>query len=583
MLGLSGALSLLAGANAAHAAQRYVSPSGTDAANCANSKNPCLTMGYTVAHANAGDTIWVLESPKKAVVTAQNVVIDKDLVIVGSGLTRRVVSASVNARHFVIGPGANVRFQNLSLENGHATDGGSIWNEGELMLYQCTLRNNQASDRGGAVFNNGDLHVSATTFLANSASEGGGIYDAEGATLNVSNGSKFTGNPADSTGGAIALARFSGLANIYDSEFTGNTAGALGGAIEAWEGGPLVINDSEFVLNGAGSSGGAIYANFDSILSGLYFNANHAADGAAILFYYGDHGLYESSFVANHADQDGGAIAAMEGTLDIRRTEFASNRAHAGGAIARMGSASYSIEESYFVANTASDQGGAIYESTTDPAPSATVVASTFESNQATDGLSPLGGAVYVNAPSSSQFVNCTFFGNSADGRGGTFYAASAATNLLLANVTIASSSANEGGAIYAAAAFAVQNSVFSECEDISNSEACAGLELAGENNLVGSPWGANATFDPSCGPNVFAVQGPFGLETALANNGGPLVGVDDLPLLTLGIVQTNNITGKGVSGCELTPGGGPLTVDQRGEPRPGGQDGCDLGAFERQ
>jgi predicted outer membrane repeat protein len=578
--GLLGALALTTGAHVAHATERYVSPRGSDAAGCANVNNPCLTMQYAVAAASDGDTIWVLEAKKKITVDARNVVIDKDLVIVGAGLTPRILTAGGSGRHFEIRPGADVRLMNLSLENGSASDGGSIANAGTLLIYRSVLQYNQATGRGGAILNRGDLRVNDTNIMHNDADEGGGIANEEGATLVVSNTSWLSDNEAVRGGGAISLAEWSGNVMIMDSELSSSRAGTNGGAIEAW-GGSLSINDTELRGNTAGSHGGAIYSNVETVLSRARVEFNAATMGGAILFNDGDHRVSWTTFSFNHSSQTGGAIAAIDGTLEVAYAEFDSNYSTTGGAISRNGHASHVIEASYFVENHAG-LGGAIAEESLDPAPVATVFDSTFEANRATDSALPLGGAVYINAPSPGQFTNCTFFGNSADaGRGGTIYAASSVANRFLANVTIANSSADEGGAIYADASFLVQNSIITTT-DI-NIEACAGLDLTGEGNLVGNPNSDTSAYaDPTCGTTAFSMIGVYGLDAALADNGGPLVGVDDTPLPTLALVATNNATGKGNSQCEL-PGGIPLPFDQRGEVRPGGNDGCDVGAYELQ
>jgi hypothetical protein len=68
------------------------------------------------------------------------------------------------------------------LENGNATNGGAITNQGTLSINSCTLQKNSASNYGGAINNEGDygnvtVAVNANTPLNNSAIEGGAIIN----------------------------------------------------------------------------------------------------------------------------------------------------------------------------------------------------------------------------------------------------------------------------------------------------------------------------------------------------------------------------------------------------------------------
>jgi parallel beta-helix repeat protein len=65
---------------AAPKATRYVSTSGTDSGDCTAS--PCLTIGYAVGQANAGDTVSVASGTY-----AESVTVTKELSLVGSGAT----------------------------------------------------------------------------------------------------------------------------------------------------------------------------------------------------------------------------------------------------------------------------------------------------------------------------------------------------------------------------------------------------------------------------------------------------------------------------------------------------------------
>src|SRR5947208_722929 len=117
------------------------------------------------------------------------------------------------------------------LENGYggSSNGGAIYNDGQLTLENMTIQHSVSPFHGGAIYNLAPLHIMNCTLADNIAGSGGAIY-----SLNTD-------------------------VTITDSIFSGNTADTddFGGALYTL--GPLTITNCEFAGNKAGSGGG-IYA-----------------------------------------------------------------------------------------------------------------------------------------------------------------------------------------------------------------------------------------------------------------------------------------------------------------------------------
>src|SRR5262245_5950517 len=203
-----------------------------------------------------------------------------DLEIRGPGAELVAVSGKDESRVFEISSGVTALFAGLTINHGHAEDGGGIYNAGTLIVDHCTLSANQAqgSDghhaRGGAIFNaeGALLTVTHCVFSNNQAvggdggtgvtggeGAGGAIYNLD-ATLIVSH-STFTDNQAVggnnsagagggiANGGALASEGIAGPAFLSVSHSTLSDNQANGGT-----GGVFVAEDSD-------GHGGAIFNN----------------------------------------------------------------------------------------------------------------------------------------------------------------------------------------------------------------------------------------------------------------------------------------------------------------------------------
>ena len=273
-----------------------------------------------------------------------------------------------------------VKLQNLTIKNGKSDNGGAILNNGNLIVTNCNFIGNTATGYGGAIRNSvGPLTIINSNFNSNKAADcGGAIMNDLLCLLSIKN-CDFTSNSAD-CGGAITQ--------------SGSTYGTTGNSMN--------INNSNFISNTA-NNGGAIY---------------YEVPDPSVLTY--------CNFKDNTATDDGGAIYTV-GTSTYIDCAFSGNKATNGGAIYNNGNyaegGNFIATKSYFIDNTATANGGAIYTegwlpdlNMGDLPMVATITASIFTGNTAHIG----GGAIY-NVDSTCTVKDSSFNGNKAN-KGSAIY-----------------------------------------------------------------------------------------------------------------------------------------------------------------
>jgi predicted outer membrane repeat protein len=279
--------------------------------------------------------------------------IDKNLTIDGKGLDPHIkISGGDAVRVFnVTGSWIN-NFYHLDIINGYEDDGGGIHNsESALTIIDCNFSNNSATN-GGALYNGGNLTIKRSVFSENAASIGGAIYHFH-YTLDITN-TRFNGNAALTWGGAIFSNSTIGQTSIKGSLFSDNRAGELingeGGAI--YNNGTVdLITKTTFSGNYSDKDGGGIY-NTGTItsLERSTFSTNTADNnGGGILngSAGGDLLVVNSTFSGNNASGKGGGVMS-EGLLTVTNATFSRNGASFGGGIA----AAVSATQKFHLTNT---------------------------------------------------------------------------------------------------------------------------------------------------------------------------------------------------------------------------------------
>ncbi|MGD0814149.1 MAG: immunoglobulin domain-containing protein [Verrucomicrobiota bacterium] len=257
-------------------------------------------------------------------------------------------------RFFHVSSNASLTLNNLLLTNGGSTNGGAIYNDGTLVISNCVLTGNYATNTnglnggsgamgtsvngtngtsggdaaGGAIYTTGPLMISYS-ILSNNFTEAGNGGNGGNAFGDVGNGGNGA-NGGSAYGGALCS---TGPSNIfYMTEFIGNEcfAGPGGsGGVYATNGPPL-----EGAGGGAGfggvSAGGAAFASGSLYITNCLFVDNFAVAGGAGMMetnsdLTGTNGLQGSSAL-------GGALFIADGVPGawIQNTIFYTNACFGG-------------------------------------------------------------------------------------------------------------------------------------------------------------------------------------------------------------------------------------------------------------
>jgi large repetitive protein len=229
-----------------------------------------------------------------------------------------------------------------STDGGEGGAGGGVFSSGSLTVEESTFDSNLtgsggvagtnlctggascfgfAGDKGnggglaGDVFGGGPIAVSGSAFQFNAALDGGAIQ--QGQVLTVSS-SRFTGNQASFSGGAINCNSGSLACAISGSTFNANnvSGGHGGGAIAFFNGGVKTVTSSTISANTSINDGGGIRAfsgpvtlSFVTIVG----NTTSTGDGGGIRQTFADVTL-KASILANNVDT-GGQAPDCAGTI----------------------------------------------------------------------------------------------------------------------------------------------------------------------------------------------------------------------------------------------------------------------------
>jgi hypothetical protein len=268
----------------------------------------CISVQDAVANAAPGDTITLCAG----VFRATNVVIDKNLTLVGAGQGDNprqdtILDGGEAGRVLEVAQGVTVTVRNLRIRNGLApqsTDGGGISNAGDLTLNYVSVVGNSAGENGGGILNSGTLVLDGTTVADNAAAfNGGGIENTGNLTLR--NNSELRHNGARSGGGIHTSI---GALIIEDnSSVWFNSAGRNGGGIDILGGAVTVKTFSAVTNNEAGTAGGGI-----SNLGALTLEANTVV-------------------AMNRAGREGGGILHFGPSVSVADTTIVVRNAAGGG------------------------------------------------------------------------------------------------------------------------------------------------------------------------------------------------------------------------------------------------------------
>ncbi|WP_417724359.1 M10 family metallopeptidase C-terminal domain-containing protein [Salipiger sp.] len=303
--------------------------------------------------------------------------------------------------------------------NSAGSEGGGLWNNaGSTMTIRNTVVSmnealgDAADNGGGGVFNNGgDLVIEGGSINRNAASgvsgSGGNVFST-GGMVDIS-GTAISGGTANRAGGGIEV--IDGTMTISGATLVNNRTGDApgnGGALHVTgtNGTMVSVSDSMILRNFASSEGGGLWNNAGSVITvtgstvsgnvaagaaadngggGLFNNGGTfaissstvegnratgtAGSGGGLFSTAGTVTVTDTDFDGNTARRAGGGIEIVEGNLLVSGSDFSDNFAGPapgnGGAIHVTGGAATDIDGGSFTGNTATAEGGALWNSAT--------------------------------------------------------------------------------------------------------------------------------------------------------------------------------------------------------------------------
>ncbi|MCU0783019.1 MAG: hypothetical protein MUF81_03035 [Verrucomicrobia bacterium] len=532
------------------------------------------------------------------VTSHKNVSADTVLDASGHAVT---ISGGNSVRLFTVTNGVNLTLRQLTLANGKtSTNGGAIYNRGNLSAYDCVFTNNSAtgvsgtigtngadasgagqagngiagtaggSALGGAIYNSGTLALTGCVFQNNSATAGSGGSGGNGGNAPWYAGNGGAGGAGGvAKGGAIYSANSVFLTNCTFA--TNSTTGGNSGNGGSGGAGYYFGSNARAGVPGEGS-GASLYTLQKCIIdsSSFYGNAarggNAGTNGATTIGFQNDSGR-------NGGDSLGGGVCNL-GTNVVINSTFCANTV--AGGIGGTGSGAGSLGGAG--GNGGTGAGGSLYSSVT-----IGVTNCTFSSSDATGGSGGNGGP----SPGGSGPTGSNGAERGADiaNSGGVFVLQSCILGNLLNQITITSvtnvipistntpppggciaptctqstnhlpagcvTNCTQTNIVYYSNAVTYQTNIVITIGNADGTFTDAGHNLSSDNTPAFSGASHNST-DPKLGP--------------LAANGGPTKTM----LLLAGSPAVN------------AGGDAGLAVDQRGFPRPSGAH-CDIGAVEMQ
>jgi hypothetical protein len=525
------------------------------------------SLRQAVANACPGSTIaFDLSLVGRTIVLGNGeLVIDKNLTILGHGADLLAISGAGKNRVIEIAANATVTIRGVAIRDGRSAngpaqtgglpfpgpgeDGGGILNRGQLTLEACRLTANRTGaggndttlyadggngGRGGAVFNAGKLVLRECEVLGNATGAGGG-----GGALAGSGGNGGAGGGIYNDTSATLVIE----ACVVSTNRTGGGGGGGGGGNGGDGGGLFTAGTNRVTASGSSLVGNATGdgASGASLKSGG-LPGGRGGDGAAV-FAAGPVRLTACAIVENHTGPGGAGGSAGTGG-----PAAAGGRGGSGGGVSAY--ADVELLNCTFGGNRAGAGGAGGYGSNSPFSPAA----------GGSGGAGGQGGG--FQAASTASLLNCTFVSNAVD-VGGT---AGPGTP----NGANGASGRGGGLAVAGAKVVSVANSILALNHAPGTAPDVAGTVTSLGHNLVGivdgsAGFGAAGDRTGTSGAPLLPGLGP------LADNGGPTLThalLPGSPALDAG--SPNPIPG--------------LDFDQRGPgfPRRSGVT-VDIGAFEFQ
>jgi hypothetical protein len=242
---------------------------------------------------------------------------------------------------------AVVNAQLLTIRYGNVTgaDGGGILNDGRLSLSSSTVMSNTAhyngylqGGGGGGIANTGTLTLTASTVVSNTAwgNNGGGFYNTAAGVAALTD-VQILGNHSENGGGILNL----------------GTLTMTGGA----------VNENEGGTSCSPTCAGGLYNEGWLMMTGTLVSDN-TGDTAGLTNREGGVAHFTAITVTHNIGVNGGGLF-NRGTAWLDYSTLATNTAYFGAGVNNQGGGVITITYSAILSNTAHEDGGGVYNSTT--------------------------------------------------------------------------------------------------------------------------------------------------------------------------------------------------------------------------
>ncbi len=304
-----------------------------EVAVCEGAKGDYTTIQDALEDAADGSTVLICAGFYQE----DLVIAGKTLLVVGiDGAESTIIAPqSAGSPPMRIRAGAEVELQGLTLTGGEVISGGGLeCSEATLTLIDSRITDNTASSNGGGLWYYSDGNISSNTFTANTASyNGGGAYFYySGADIDSNT---IEGNLSGGDGAGLFISYSS--VNLSSNTFTSNESSDDGGGLRIYRGSDCNVESNEFYDNVA------------------------ADDGGGAKLSHSEHTLTSNRFEGNIAGDAGGGVELDNDSSHVQDCTFVGNQAIRGAGLHSWRTeATFTIEDSVFEANIASDCGGAL-------------------------------------------------------------------------------------------------------------------------------------------------------------------------------------------------------------------------------
>jgi hypothetical protein len=253
-------------------------------ANGQDAINPNCVPGS----AGVDDIVFQLTTPATINLTGKLPALKEDVNIINNTGDKLTVRRNTGGdyRIFKVKTGATVTIDGLHITNGKASEGGGIYNLGNLTILNSAIHQNMTTDTsqkdedGGGIYNLGDLKIAKSTISQNiTYEEGGGIYNTSPGVVNIVD-STISGNEADEEGGGISNDNGS-ITTIVNSTISGNAALSEGGGggIYNCSGQVDIVNTTISQNQGSIFGGGILDNNSSQFLKLLGVSVKSCSNG----------------------------------------------------------------------------------------------------------------------------------------------------------------------------------------------------------------------------------------------------------------------------------------------------------------